>query len=363
MNGERESMMTRKERVLQALAFEAVDRVPVVGGFVRHPAFLAAAAGVTVETFWQAPRAAAITAFKRLGADVIIGLILPDARSATSSAFDPREQDRFRSPEDVRDHVAALPSPAAVRSAFNAPRVAAAYLQTVSEGQRACGDVLWIPNGIHQACVVFDYGSQFGYENYGMALTLYPEIMERLFACDAERALLTNRAIAEATKTHNLVPIVWTGSDACDNRGPFVNPAIMEAIYFPHLRRALQPLREAGITIIWHADGYITPIAAALLQAGVDGFQGLQEQVDARIDVADLDALRTAGGRRAVFVGSISSTVTCPFGTPDDVRAEVRRWRAIAAARGGGVLLNFSSSLGPEVPQANIRAFYEEATT
>ena len=37
-------MLTRKERVLRTLHFEPVDRVPVVGGFVRHPRFLADAA-------------------------------------------------------------------------------------------------------------------------------------------------------------------------------------------------------------------------------------------------------------------------------------------------------------------------------
>jgi hypothetical protein len=50
-----------------------------------------------------------------------------------------------------------------------------------------------------------------------------------------------------------------------------------------------------------------------------------------------------------------------PFGTPSDVRDEVTRWREFAVGRGGGVLLNFSSSLGPEVPESNIVAFYEEA--
>ena len=136
----------------------------------------------------------------------------------------------------------------------------------------------------------------------------------------------------------------------------------MERIFFPHLKRALSPLREAGITIVWHSDGYITPIAAALVHAGVDGFQGLQEQIDSKIDIRDLDSLRTLDGRRPVFVGSISSTTTMPFGTPDDVREEVKRWRDYAFTRGGGVLLNFSSSLGPEVPGPNISAFYEEAS-
>ena len=353
--------MTRTERVLRALRFEPVDRVPVVGGFVRHADFLAAAAGVTTEQFWSSPRQTAISAFGRQGVDVILALVLPDRDSPICPQVEHCHQDEFRSPEDVRDYVASLPGPEAVSAAFDSSAVEAQYVQEVTQGQDECGDILWVPNGVHRYCVVFDYGVRFGYENYLMALTLYPEVMERLFAHDAERALLTNSAVAQATVKHNLVPIVWTGSDACDNRGPFVSAEIMEQIYFPHLKRALAPLREAGITIVWHCDGYITPIAPALLQAGVDGFQGLQEKIDTRVDVTKLDGLRTVSGRRPVFVGSISSTVTMPFGTTDDVRAEVLGWQQLAASRGGGVLLNFSSSLGPEVPEANISAFFEEA--
>jgi hypothetical protein len=50
-----------------------------------------------------------------------------------------------------------------------------------------------------------------------------------------------------------------------------------------------------------------------------------------------------------------------PFGSPEDVRTDVRRCRALAQAQGGGWLMNFSSSLGPEVPTENIRTFFEEA--
>lgn len=353
--------MTRKERVLRTLMFRQVDRVPVVGGFVRHPAFLADTAGVSLDQFWKSPRQTAISAFKRLNVDMILGLILPDRGSATCAQFEHQHQDEFQSPEDVRDHAASLPSPAEAACSFKTNDIKAEYVRQMIEGQRECGDILWIPNSIHRNCVVFDHGARFGYENYVMALTLYPDVMERLFAHDAERAFLTNRAIADATREHDLVPLVWTGTDTCDNRGPFVNPGIMEQIYFPHLKRALSPLRDAGIAIVWHSDGNIAPIADSLLRAGVDGFQGLQELIDTRVDVAGLDSMRTERGRRPVFIGSISSTVTMPFGSVNDVRAEVKRWQDFAAARGGGVLLNFSSSLGPEVPARNIAAFYEAA--
>jgi hypothetical protein len=265
--------------VLRTINFEPTDRVPVVGGFVRHPGFLAAAAGVTVEHFWSAPRRTAISAFRNLGVDVILALILPNRDSAACSQVERRNQTEFQSPEDVRNYVAALPGPAAVAAEFDRTAATARYVKEVTEGQKECGDILWIPNGIHRYCPASDHCGRFGYENYVMALTLYPEMMERLFAHDAERAFLTNCAVAEATVEHDLVPVVWTGTDACDNRGPFVKPEIMERTYFPHLKRALSPLREAGVTIVWHSDGYITPIAAALLMRVSMAFRGFRRRL------------------------------------------------------------------------------------
>jgi uroporphyrinogen decarboxylase len=98
-----------------------------------------------------------------------------------------------------------------------------------------------------------------------------------------------------------------------------------------------------------------------LLDAGVDGFQGMQEAIETKIDIAKLADMTTRSGKKPVIVGSVSSVSTMPFGNPDDVRADVRRCQELARKRGGGWLLNFSSSLGPEVPEENIKAYFEAA--
>jgi uroporphyrinogen decarboxylase len=49
-----------------------------------------------------------------------------------------------------------------------------------------------------------------------------------------------------------------------------------------------------------------------------------------------------------------------PFGTPDDVRAEVRS-RIREVGSGGGFILAPAHVLGPETPWENIVAFFEAA--
>jgi hypothetical protein len=353
--------LSGKERTLRAIAFEPTDRVPVVGGFVRHPPFLAQAAGVSVDDFWRDPRTVAIRAFRNLGVDCIIGLILPSADSAAGAQVEHKKNNRFDSPEAMLADIARLPSPAELHRHFDFQKHYEDYLRRYQDGQAAIGeDVLWILNTFD--CVAsFQNESYFGAENYYMALALYPEAMERFFEHSGEAAFLRNTAVAKAILDHDLPRVMWLGQDACDNRGPYIAPETMNTIYLRHVKHSLEPLKAIGVKILWHSDGNVMPIVPYLLDAGIDGFQGLQETIATKIDVAALRAMTTRAGKPPVIVGSVSSVTTMPFGTPDDVRADVRRCQELAKAKGGGWLLNFSSSLGPECPAGNIQAFFEEA--
>jgi hypothetical protein len=353
--------MNGRERTLRAIDFEPTDRVPVVGGFVRHPPFLARAAGTTVEGFWADPKGAAIRAFRNLGVDCVIGLILPSADSASGAQVDMHKPSCFASPEAMIEEIEHLPSLEELRQTVDQQACYDAFVRTHHEGQAAIGeDILWLPNRF-DCLAQFQNEGYFGAENYYMALALYPEAMNRFFEYSGERAYLMNLAHARAIVDHDLPRVIWAGQDACDNRGPYVAPDKMNEIYIRHVKRSLAPLKEIGVKVLWHADGNIAPIAPYLLEAGVDGFQGLQEAIETKVDVAALRELKTGAGKPPVIVGSVSSVTTMPFGTPDDVRADVRRCQALAAQKGGGWLMNFSSSLGPECPLENIQAFFEEA--
>lgn len=235
--------MTGRERTLRAIHFEPTDRAPVVGGFVRHPPFLAEAAGTSVEAFWADPKTVAIRAFRNLRVDCIIGLILPSPDSAIGAQVNMHKRSRFDSPEAVIEEIEKLPSLEELRRTIDQQACYDTFIKTYREGQAAIGDdILWLPNRFN--CLAqFQNEGRFGAENYYMAL------------------------------------------------------------------------RE----------------------------------------------LQTCDGKPPVIVGSVSSVTTMPFGTPADVRADVRRCQKLAAAKGGGWLLNFSSSLGPEVPLENIHAFFDEA--
>jgi len=132
--------MTGRERVLRTIDFEPTDRVPVVGGFARHPPFLAQAAGTSVEAFWADPKGVAMRAFRNLGVDCVIGLILPSADSASGAQVGMHKPNRFDSPEAMLEEIDRLPSLEELRWTVDQQACYETFLKTYREGQAAIGD-------------------------------------------------------------------------------------------------------------------------------------------------------------------------------------------------------------------------------
>ena len=75
----------------------------------------------------------------------------------------------------------------------------------------------------------------------------------------------------------------------------------------------------------------------------------------------DPTTLKTRFGDQITFWGGgIDTQKTLPFGTPDEVRAEVRA-RMAALAPGGGFVFNTIHNVQPLAPAENLLALYEAA--
>ena len=355
------------ERARKALTFEEVDQVAVGGGFITNPAAIEAASGIV--PMWKNPEIALLRAYRRWKVDVIFQMEVPDRPPAVdtsnllsipnyrSSLDHQLNASDFSSPEDVVAYVQKLPTPTQARSGIDHDAEYDAWNKLIVQRQERMPEILWIPG--HQAGVVrFMWYMDFGFEPYFMSLVLYPEIMERLFEFEAIRAYQRNKAIAKCIHDHGFLPLVYIGEDICDNRGPMVNPDILRKIYFPYLEYGFRPLREAGIRILWHVDGLARPIVPDLIDAGIGGFQGFQEELGMSLN--EYRELRSKEGDPLLLVGSISAIKTMPFGTADEIRSEVERCINVGQPEGGFVLMP-SSSLGTDVSPESIDLMYAHA--
>lgn len=197
--------------------------------------------------------------------------------------------------------------------------------------------------------------SQYGYEAYFMAYALYPEVIERDFALQADLALLHNRAFVQACREGDLPPFIRLDHDMAGSRGLLVNIRSLERIWFPHFVRGLAPVQQAGVRMIWHCDGNLSAMVPRLLDVGLHGFQGFQYEDG--MDYVAICHMKTREGDPLLIIAGVSVTRTLPYGTPDGVRQELK-W-LVENGPTAGLFLGASSSITPGVPWANLQALVE----
>ncbi len=353
--------MTGRERTLRALNFEPVDRPPVAGGLLQNAELLAEIAGA--DDFWAAPRRHVFEAFRRLGCDAILGPVMPKSPDATTRDAHGRPTDFTRrdaapeltTPRQVAEHALSLPTRRQLRQEFDAQEACDEYLALMIHGQRDAGDMLLIPHCLGYAPSFPTSDGHLSYMAFLMACRLHTDEMGRLFEHWGEQSRLRLEAVARATVEHDLLRLIWIGSDICDARGPVLSPDLLERLYFPAVRRAIEPLKDAGIRVVWHADANYRRILPRLIELGIDGFQGFYETEDG-VRLEDLTQMSARSGDPLILFGSVSTAWVLPTGTVEDVRREVERC-VEAVGPQGGLLLAPTSSIGPDVrPRARVRS-------
>lgn len=120
----------------------------------------------------------------------------------------------------------------------------------------------------------------------------------------------------------------------------------------PRFARIIESAKEInpGIFIWYHCDGKMNEIVPDLMEIGVNILNPVQPEC---VDPVEMKRLF---GDKLSFWGTIGTQTTMPFGTPDDVRNEVRE-RISTVGSGGGLVLSPTHMLEPDVPWENIEAF------
>jgi uroporphyrinogen decarboxylase len=126
----------------------------------------------------------------------------------------------------------------------------------------------------------------------------------------------------------------------------------------PHVQRVYQRIHAAGKIAIAHCCGNIVDIIPDLIEAGLDVLESVQPEA------MDPFALKKQFGRHLNFWGGLGTQKLIPFGTPSEIRAQVKRLCS-EMGKGGGYILAPAKPLMPETPTDNaiavMSAFLEEA--
>jgi uroporphyrinogen decarboxylase len=144
------------------------------------------------------------------------------------------------------------------------------------------------------------------------------------------------------------------GDDWGQQHGLIMGADLWRKIFKKRLRILYDAVHNAGLPVSIHSCGDITEIIPDLIEIGVNMITPLQAEA------LDFSFLKREYGKDLTFWGGISTQKTLPFGTPDDVRKEIRQTINILG-KGGGYILAPSHELQKDVPLENMLAFIDEA--
>ena len=192
-----------------------------------------------------------------------------------------------------------------------------------------------------------------GLEDLMMDMLAAPEIAHGFFERTAAFQQFAAAQFARAG-----VDIVITGDDIAGQQGLLMKLDTWREFLKPRLAATVRAVKEARpeTRVFYHSDGNVEPAIPDLIEIGIDILNPIQPEC------MDPAAIKRKFGDRLSFWGTVSVQRTMPFGTPDEVRAEVQA-RIRDVGRGGGLILAPAHVLPPETPWENIVAFFDAAAT
>ncbi|MBM3310417.1 MAG: uroporphyrinogen-III decarboxylase-like protein [Candidatus Aminicenantes bacterium] len=122
----------------------------------------------------------------------------------------------------------------------------------------------------------------------------------------------------------------------------------------PGMKRIIGLAKEAGAYVFHHNDGNCRRVIPDMIEAGID----LLNPIQWRCPGMEREGLKRDFGDKLVFHGAMDNQQTLPFGTPEEVRAEVRDNLRILG-EGGGYILAPCHNIQPLTPVENVVAMYE----
>jgi uroporphyrinogen decarboxylase len=178
---------------------------------------------------------------------------------------------------------------------------------------------------------------------------LFTSLMQAVLENQVE---MNRRALREIG---GLVDVVAFGDDIGQQDRPVCSLALYRKVIRPFQERIVETIREhTRAKILYHTCGSVYAYIGDFIDIGIDALNPVQ----VRARHMEPERLKREFGGRIAFWGGIDSQRVLPFGTPDNVRAEVRRMFGIMGA-GGGYVLAAVHNIQPDVPPENVVALFE----
>ena len=167
---------------------------------------------------------------------------------------------------------------------------------------------------------------------------------------------LANLAKIRQAVGDKVTAVFVTGTDFGTQNGPFISPNAYRRLYQPFHRRVNDWIHaHTPWKTFIHTCGSVVALLPDVVDAGFDILNPVQCSAAGMVPQTLKDRF---GARLTFWGGGVDTQKTLPFGTPDDVRREVKERIAIFN-RGGGFVFNTVHNVQANTPPENLVALYE----
>ena len=193
------------------------------------------------------------------------------------------------------------------------------------------------------------------FEDWLMAHMLYPEYIEEVFEMQTQ-AMLKNLEIYRQA-VGDRIQIVWiSGTDFGTQNGEFFRLDVFRELYKPYYQRINDWVhKNTPWKTFFHCCGSIVNYLDDFVEMGVDILNPVQLSAKGM----DPHMLKEKYGDKLVFWGGgVDTQQTLPFGTPEEVKAQVKE-RLEILSNGGGYVFAPIHNVVAKTPVENLIAMYE----
>ena len=337
-----------EERIMRSISFEEGDRVPI-WDYIDNPFALAHFAPGETDLL-----AANVKVYHGLGIDLCRGF---------GQSYDAARDGECEADEQgVVRRVISGQTCWSVRKAFNSIADLEAHAPPAPPDKETLRGN-WAPHirsvqAAFAPCTMYVPGHGCGfhsaYDTMGLQLFSYavydaPAAVERLIEAHNAPGTL----IAQIAAEEKLCPLFFIGDDIAYKQRLMFAPEFLRRTFVRALRNMCEPLRNAGIKVIFHSDGDVTDILDDMLEAGISGLNPIEPMAG-----MDIGRLKRRYGRELILVGNVDCSQVLPLGSVEDV-IEATKECLRQAAPGGGHFIGSSSEITPSTPLRNVLAFYD----
>ena len=193
-----------------------------------------------------------------------------------------------------------------------------------------------------------------GMDVFMLNMAIYPDFAKALLSKITEvcKALM-GPFLAELGDN---VDIIKIGDDLGTQESLLISPKMYREILKPLHGDFISFIKErTNAKVFFHTDGDVVPLIDDFVEIGVDILNPIQTSAG---KMADLPMLKKRFGKNIVLCGGIDTHKVLPYGTPEEVRQEVRRVIETLGP-GGGYMVASVHTIMTDVPPENVLAMVD----